>query len=194
MSWRMFFVRIFEIVFIVNIAILDIVSFQSLGRYNVPLSLIQTKQIIPTSTPTPIQPTTTTPTPPSFIQTVINQPSTKEIFIPLGTGQSTATDWTNVDGTQVSLDSTKYSGIKQVVFEAAISVPTANEIVYIRLFNISDGHPVWYSDVVMSGASQFLTSQPITLDIGIKTYQVQMKTQLQYPANLTQSRIHITLN
>jgi hypothetical protein len=43
------------------------------------------------------------------------------------------------------------------------------------------------------GTSAYLISNPIAYDKGSKIYQVQMKTQLQYPANLTQARIHITL-
>ncbi|EKD86751.1 MAG: hypothetical protein ACD_37C00158G0001, partial [uncultured bacterium] len=34
----------------------------------------------------------------------------------------------------------------------------------------------------------------IIYDKGSKTYQVQMKTQLKYTANVTQSRVHIILN
>lgn len=44
------------------------------------------------------------------------------------------------------------------------------------------------------GTPQFLVSQPITLDPGVKTYQVQMKTTLKSQAVLDQARLHITVN
>lgn len=193
MSWRMFFIRLIEIVVAINIVVLDLLALQSFQQFRAgSSSQVQTSQVItPTDTPTPtIIPFSPTP----IITTVLQQaPAAKEIFIPLGTGQNSSSDWADISGAEVSIDSTKYPGIKQVIFEAAISVPTANETVWVRLFNATDGHPVWFSEMNMGGASQFLTSQPIVLDTGDKTYQVQMKTQLQYPANLTESRIHITL-
>ncbi len=193
-SWRMFFIRLLEIVVIVNIAVLDVFALQSFPHYTA-------STIIAKDSPTPTLPMvinsldeTPTPFPTPFVQTAINQTTgIKEIFIPLGTGQSNASAWTDVPEAIVSIDSDKYANINQAAFEAAMTVPTANEVVWIRLFNTTDGHPVWYSEMSMTGASQFLTSQPISLDAGVKTYQVQIKTQLQYLANLTESRIHITL-
>ena len=113
----------------------------------------------------------------------------------MGSGSSQAGDWTDVPGLEASVDFGKYKSIKEIRFEASISVPTANEAVWVRLFNKTDQHPVWFSEATMTGgASSYLVSSPITYDKGSKTYQVQMKTQLKYTANLTQSRIHITLN
>jgi hypothetical protein len=118
----------------------------------------------------------------------------KDYFIPLGSGTSTASDWTDVPGAQATVDFGSYKNIKSIVFETSVAVPTANQSVSVRLYNTSDKHPVWYSEVTMEGGtSAYLISNPIAYDKGSKIYQVQMKTQLQYPANLTQARIHITL-
>lgn len=118
--------------------------------------------------------------------------ASKEYFIPLGTGSSTAGDWIDVSGVQATIDTAQYPKIKSVIFEATVQVPTGNQIVWVRLYNKTDKHPVWFSEVSMSGAGPvMLESQVITLDKGSKIYQVQMKTQLQFTASLNQSRIHI---
>ena len=84
--------------------------------------------------------------------------------------------------------------MKSVVFEASVYIPTGNQTASVQLFNVTQQHPVWFSEVDMSGgAPQFLVSRPIQLDSGNNLYQVQMQTQLQFPAQLTQSRLHITL-
>jgi len=117
----------------------------------------------------------------------------KEYFVPLGTGTNATSDWADVVGASAYVDTAQYPKIKKVVFEATIAVPTGNQVAYVRLFNKTDGHPVWFSEMSMNTTGPtLLTTQAITLDRGSKVYQVQMKTQLQYPANLNQSRIHIT--
>ncbi|MCX6791578.1 MAG: hypothetical protein NT149_00895 [Candidatus Gottesmanbacteria bacterium] len=117
----------------------------------------------------------------------------KEYFVPLGTGTNTTSDWADVTGASATVDSAQYPRIKKVIFEATVAVPTGNQVAYVRLFNKTDGHPVWFSEMSMNTTGPtLLTSQSVTLDKGSKLYQVQMKTQLQSPATLNQSRIHIT--
>ena len=121
--------------------------------------------------------------------------SSKEFFIPFGSGQSTATDWTDVPGLVSYIDSSAYGKIKSVTFEPSVYIPTGNETVWVRLYNLTDSHPVWFSEVSISGGTaQQLLSGPITLDQGIKRYSVQMKTQLAFIATLSQARVHITTN
>lgn len=192
-GWRLFFIRLVEIVFIVNIAILDLLVLQSFPQYKASLNTISTQQTIPTPTPT-IVAVETSPIPLIQPTTIIQTSGAKEIYVPLGTGESIASSWTNVPGVIAYIDTSKYSSIKQVVFEANINVATANQTVWIQLYNMTGQHPVWNSQMSMTGATQYVVSPPITLDQGNNLYQVQMYTQLQYPAELTQARIHITLN
>lgn len=119
----------------------------------------------------------------------------KAFFVPFGSGNGYSQDWTDVPGLQAYVDSANYGRIKQVVFEASVYVPTGNETVWVRLYNETDKHPVWNSEVFFNGGStaQLLISQPVTLDTGNKLYKVQMKTQLQYTAVLNQTRLHITV-
>lgn len=129
-------------------------------------------------------------------QKVNNAEGAKEFYIQLGGGLSAASDWQNVPGLQTYIESSSYPNIKFVTFEASVHLPTTNELVYVRLYDVTDQHPVWLSDVTYNGDGnpKLLISQPISLDSGNKLYQVQMKTQLQAPASLDQSSVHITLN
>jgi hypothetical protein len=120
---------------------------------------------------------------------------TKESYIPMGQGTGNSEDWTDVPGVQAYIDMNAYKKVKQVIFEATISDPTANQKVWVRLTNATDGRQVWGSDLSMEGAGPTtLQSPPVTLDHGEKLYKVQMKTQLQYPATIQQARVHITTN
>lgn len=186
-----------EIIFAANILLLDIWITKLLFFNNHAILFQQTaQQTKPPLSPTPEALVTPTPTPPALVQpitTVVN-PSVKEYFIPLGTGQTNATAWTNIAGAQAYVDTANYPSIKSVIFEAGASVPTVNQSVSVRLFNVTDGHPVWFSQLDFSGQQpEFKTSQQIQLDSGNKLYQVQMQTQLGSQANLDSSRIHITL-
>lgn len=144
-------------------------------------------------TPTAVNQTpTSAPTPISQQIQALPQPIVKEYFIPLGTGSNNSTDWQDVPGAQAAINFGNYQNIQEVRFEVSVAVPTANQTVSVRLFNETDHHPVWYSDITTVNG-QYAVSSPLVWDTGSKVYQVQMKTQLGYTANLTQSRIHITL-
>lgn len=136
-----------------------------------------------------------TPTPTSKPSSSSQTSSVKEFFVPFGTGSNSTDDWQDIGGLRATLNPANYGSIKSVVFEASVRIPTGNEIAYVRLYNVTDKHPVWFSDVSLDGGTaQLLISKPITLDLGNKTYQVQMKTSLKYPAFLDQSRLHIITN
>lgn len=118
-----------------------------------------------------------------------------EFFVPLGSGQSSADIWTNVPGLIANVNSKAYGNIDKVVFEASLNTPTGNQQAWVRLYNNTAKHPVWNSEMSITGGSpQFLVSNPITLDPGVNQYQVQMMTQLKYPTILDVARIHIYTN
>ena len=155
----------------------------------------QISQPVLTAVPSPtVVPRSPTPTLKPQSSEAIQNSTIKDYFISFGSGTSTSADWTDVGGLQATVDLGGYRNIKEIRFEASVAVPTANETVWIRLFNKTDNHPVWKSEVSAKGASSYSVSEPILYDKGEKTYQVQMKTQLQYSANLGQSRLHIILN
>lgn len=126
--------------------------------------------------------------------TVVNS-SVKDYYVTLGSGTSTATSWTDVTGLQTTINPTNYPNINQIVFEVSLYIPTGNEYASIRLWDVTDGYAVWNSEMTISGGQpQYLVSNPITLAPGNKLYQVQALTQLQAPAIINQSRVHIILN
>lgn len=137
---------------------------------------------------------------PSACITKINQmagktvsSSAKEYYVPLGSGTNVTDDWTDVVGASATIDTASYGRIKQVTFEATVTVPSGAQKVWVRLFNATDKHPVWYSEVSTDSSGPILLASPaITLDKGNKVYQVQMKTQLKNLTNLVQSRVRIT--
>lgn len=145
-----------------------------------------------TVTPTLAPSALTTPAP--VINQTTNVSTTHDYYINLGYGSNQSTDWTDVAGATTTADIGQYQNIKDVSFEAFINVPTANGTVSVRLFNETDKHPVWNSELTRDGTSstyQFI-SPPVSYDIGPKLYQVQMKSQFSNVlANLVSARIHI---
>jgi hypothetical protein len=185
------------VILIINIVYLNFVLFNSKnnsdGKISSQASTTSFSASTTQSTIASILPTTST------IQnnnnTSISQNTgVKDYFIPLGSGMSQATDWEDVPGVLAAVDFGQYQNIKEIKLEASVFVPTGNEIVWVRLFNKTDGHPVWYSEAsAVSNANSYLISSPIAYDFGQKTYQIQIKTQLGALANLAQSRIHVSL-
>lgn len=128
----------------------------------------------------------------SNISAALQSVSAKEYYVTFGSGQTGNDQYEDVPGLTAYIDSTKYGKIKSVTFEATIRIPTANGRIYVQLFNATDQHPVWFSEVSAEGTtSQLITSPPITLDSGNKLYKVQAKTTLKYSSLIDQARIHI---
>jgi len=147
---------------------------------------------LPTTCPSCV---TASITPKSTAQTAtVIQDSVKDFYVSLGSGTNQTSDWTDVPGVQAVIDFGQYPRIKEIHFEVSLYVPSANEWVSVRLYNVTDKHPVWYSEMTMNAnTTAYLTSPALSYDTGSKLYQVQMKTQLQAPATLVQARIHIAL-
>lgn len=147
---------------------------------------------------TPQATPTITPTAKPINSTVFNQnvSQVKDFMISLGAGTGQSSDWTDVPGVGATINSDSYKNIKNVFFEVSLILPTTNNIVSLRLYNVTDKHPVWYSQIDSNGEkTAYLSSQKIQLDSGSKLYQVQMKTLLtDQPTTLVQSRIHIITN
>ncbi len=153
----------------------------------------------PTSSPTS-QPKVETPNQNKYgsgqasTQTIV-QTAQKEIFIPIGSGSTKNNNYEDLAGLEVTIDTGKYPNIESAVFEASIWVQDGNGKMFAQLFNSSDKHPVWSSEISTNSAKGVLsTSGKITLDKGSKTYQVQAKTNLTaYAAHVENARIKITL-
>lgn len=199
------------LLFLINLLFLDIDFFKKAREATFTGSAIEESQA-ELVTPTP-QPTEMNTCPLSCLEAITEataagltsatptvKPSTtgttvKEFFISLGGGSTRAGDWEDMLGLEAYIDSSKYSNLKEVVFEAAMSIPNGNQKAHARLYNVTDGHMVWNSEVWLEGGTpQLLISGPLTLSPGRKLYRVQMKTQIRDLAVLSQARIKITTN
>lgn len=127
-------------------------------------------------------------------QTIV-QTAQKEIFIPIGSGSTFKSDYEDLAGLEVTIDSGKYGAIESVVFEASLWVQDGNGKMFTQLYNTTDKHPVWFSEISTSSSKAILAASPkITLDNGARTYRVQAKTNLTaYSARVENARIKIVL-
>jgi len=121
-------------------------------------------------------------------------PTTKESFIPMGVGSTTKSDWEDVAGSDVYINTTNFPNIKEAYFEVSMHIPTKNGTLYARLYDVTDKHPVWYSDVSTDQDVSTFVSSKIALDTGNKLYRIQLKTSLQYESLLDTARIKIISN
>ncbi len=208
------FVHKFTLFFIsflfLNIVILDYLLFKNFGTvFNIPIFSPQqrssatdgqTQNICPqactdkiSSVETSLSQAIVTS---SQIPQINSSPQTnnqvKEYFVTIGSGTGASDTWQDVPGLQVTIDSSQYGKIKAAYYEVSVYVPNANQIVSVRLYDITDDHQVWYSDLTFNnaGTAQTQSSPPIVLEKGSKTYKVQMKTELKFSTNIT-SRIRI---
>lgn len=191
----------------INVVLLDLAVFSSQGRSE------STKTIV-LPTPTPSVQTSDAQCPPScrsFISEEIRKsipssaPSTvsttaetaklqetaKEFYVPLGSGSTKSSDYEELPSAEAYVDTYNYSKINKVVFEVYLRNPTGNGKVYAKLFNATDKHDVWFSEVVFEGGGTARREAAITLEPGNKLYRVMLKSSLRYDAYVDTARIKI---
>lgn len=115
----------------------------------------------------------------------------KEYILPIGSGSTHATEWQDIPGAEITIDSSNYKPIKKVIFEAYVSIPTSNGTAFVKLFNVTDKREVWFSEVSMETNATTRKEAPIQIEPGEKTYRVMMKTTMGYEAILHNARIRI---
>lgn len=120
---------------------------------------------------------------------VLNSP--KEYYISLGSGSSKSSVWQDLAGVEAIINTANYPVIKSVIFEVFLNIPTANGSVYAKLYNVTDKHDVWFSEVSSEGSILTKKEAAITLEPGIKTYRVMGLSTLKYDANIENARIRI---
>jgi hypothetical protein len=163
-------------------------------------TLVPTSTVIPKATVTleavgsPTGQPTGQPTRQPTSGPTANPQMVKEIYIPLGNGTVKSSDWVAVQGAEVVLDTVNFPKIKSMIWEAFLQIPTGNGRVYAKLYNVSDQHEVWQSEVsVEGGGVQRMESKNIILDSGRKLYRVMMKSSMGYEAVLESARLKIIL-
>ena len=134
--------------------------------------------------------TQTTPAP----KPAASAPTVKELYIPLGSGSTKSVDWVELAGVESVIDAANYPKIKSVIFEASMRIPTANGRAYVKLYNVTDKHDVWFSEVWAEGSLSYRAeSGNISLSSGRKLYRVMMKSTMGYEAILDSARLKIIL-
>ena len=126
-------------------------------------------------------------------KTTVTVPSSlsKEYYVPLGSGEVTSLDWVEITGAEAYIDKSKYGRIKEVSFEANLRMPSATGSVYAMLFNMTDKHPVWNSEVSSISQTGERVSAKINLDEGNKLYRLKMKLSIPHKGVCDLARVKI---
>ncbi|MBI3576782.1 hypothetical protein HY086_01950 [Candidatus Gottesmanbacteria bacterium] len=117
--------------------------------------------------------------------------SAKEYYVPLGSGTTRQTDYQELTSVEAYVDPANYSPIKQAYFQVHLRNTTGNGAVFAKLYNVTDKHDVWLSEVSFEGGGTDLREAKITLDRGNKLYRVMIKATLQYDVYVDNARIRI---
>lgn len=123
------------------------------------------------------------------------QNANKEIFISMGSGSTNSQNFSDILGTDVTIDTSKYAEIDSVVFEASIWVVGGNGKAWAQIKNVSDSNPLIESQISSSKeAAEVKTSAKIPIAYGSKTYRIQAKTDIsEFAAKIENARLKITL-
>ncbi len=174
LDWKIFFDK--KEVFVLNQQLLE-KSNQDKNQTSSPSA-----SIIPSIEPTVI---------PTIAEIPNIKPVVREIYIPLGTGSAKSSTWDPLEGVEAAIDTSKYSVIKEAYFQVAIRIPTANGTVSAKLYNQTDNHDVWFSEISNDGMISNLKEAKITLTDGSKLYRVYLRSSLEYEAVLDFARIKL---
>ena len=130
---------------------------------------------------------------PTLIPTAIPAlKNTKEFYIPLGTGTTKSVTYTALNTSDFYFDPSLYGKIKEIYFEMGVRIPTANGRVYAKLYNVTDQHDVWYSEIWGEGdKGQYISSPKITLEKDRKRYRVYLRNTMEYDAYLDMARLRV---
>lgn len=144
---------------------------------------VSQEKIVPSPIPSPA----TTPT--------VVQTASKEIFIPMGSGQTKSGDFTDLSGVEISIDSSKYTNIDYVVFEASIWVEGGNGRAWAQVKNVNDNNAFIESQISNpTSTPTFKSSGKIPMPGGSKTFRVQAKTDLaDFAAHVENAHLKIVL-
>ena len=209
-KWKLVFL-VFFLFLLVNVLILDIKVFtgkEEVAVIKSPVKELETELVAPDiQAETDICPlvcleviteataaSLAQATPVSTPAPAVAAPTVKEFYIPLGGGSNKSSDWVELGGIESVIDMANYPNVKSIIFEASMRIPTANGRVYAKLYNITDQHDVWFSEVSSEGSVSSRTeSKNINLAPGRKLYRVMMKSTMSYEAFLDSARIKILL-
>ncbi len=117
--------------------------------------------------------------------------SPKEYYVPLGSGTTKNDQWEAIPGAEATIDTSLYPKIKQVTFESYLRIPVGIGWMHVKLFNATDGHDVWGSQLQTESNTSSHQSAVITLDPGNKRYIVMAQSTIRAEAYIDNARIKI---
>lgn len=125
--------------------------------------------------------------------TVASATTASTQYIPIGSGDTTSTSWSELPGAEVTLDVNDFGQVKQAFFEAQIASPTSGRV-FARLWDKRAGNIVIGSEVSHSSGDAKLISTPITLLSGGRTIAVQLRSENGQTVKAISSRLRIDAN
>lgn len=152
--------------------------------------------------PTPLASPSPSSEPPDEVKTIVPketktvvQTAQKEIFIPLGSGSVSTSGFSDISGTDVTVDFSKYLNIDYMVFEASVWVLYGNGRAYGQVKNVTDKNPFVESQITSNSSSgEVKTSGRLPIPSGVKTFRMIAKTDItDFPAHLDNARLKIVL-
>jgi hypothetical protein len=126
-------------------------------------------------------------------QVTVNQTSgAKEAVIFLGSGQTYNREWTDVLGTNTTINTQNYTKIKAVYFEANIAIEGGEA--FARLVNKTTGGIYFDSEVKNNmNIARWITAGPLYLSPASNEYEVQIRSSSGELAQLQGARIRIVM-
>lgn len=190
MSPRNLIIFSFLLLLTVNVVLLDLLVFFRPNRQPETISVVAPTPLIecPGSCQTMIADKLETQKVP---QVSIPPASAKEYYVPLGSGTTRQTDYQELPSVEAYVDPLNYPSIKQAYFQVHLRNTTGNGTVFAKLYNVTEKHDVWLSEVSFVGGGTDLRETKVTLDKGNKLYRVMIKATLPYDVYVDNARIRI---
>jgi hypothetical protein len=127
-------------------------------------------------------------------QTVSSVGTTKVVYVPLGRGTTTSQTYEEIVGAEAVIDLSRYPEIETVYFEANMKIPAGGGRIYAKIYNVTDKHDAWLSEVYLDGAGPYRAeAKGVILASGRKLYRVKMKSTLGTEGVLDSARLKILL-
>lgn len=114
---------------------------------------------------------------------------TREYFIPMGSGMTTRTEWTDVSSLQATINGDRYGSIIAVYFEASMKAP--NGVVEARLLDRTNSVVIHESNIENRGDYSWVISKPFAVASGGHTFMVQLKSSSGEIVEVNQARLRI---
>lgn len=121
--------------------------------------------------------------------TTVSTSSPKTQYIPLGGGQTTNTEWTDIPGAEITFDVKDFGTITAIYFEAQLKSPAG--LVYARLWDKAANTIVQGSEISQVAGDAKLVSSKVTIPTGGRTLIVQLKSETQQPVQVISSRLRV---